>query len=791
MLYYHYNYRFFYIISLYFLRNYTKGVTFLRDYFKRIIKLFKKNVFIKTYTLILLPVLIFLFFFIFSTDSYNKNYINLLKNSYIEMLESISNDNEISLGNISIMIELLAENESFMNIVANEKVTDTASITSVTNLLTNVIGNNTLIDSIMIYNRNNSTIYTNNGIFDGRTFFYNNYAYSEYPRGYWENYSSETNSKQILYPSLVSTPSGTKKIIPIVFTEINNVSTNNIVVVNVDLSKIIIQANDSKLTQNSTFLIISNRNRYIFSENENLKPYLNSDFFTNLADDTQSGFYCDINNEKTLVLSYSDDSSILGYSYIILVPYSDIRNSMSHITYLIFGLLAVVLLIIFVMIYFSTKKIYSPFESLASLFDNKSSNKNDTTDTIQMLHTSIQETLEYNNSLSKEMSKALPLVQERILISLLNSNEHYTPQEYTDNLPIDFKYEYFCSVVIKLKPTEQFYSLYNNIEYNAIKSGIHSIIQSAFSDKFDVYIIPSETDTLYVLLNLESDKEISSIVDILEEFQKVMDYDKEYMPLKIGLGGIYEGVEGLKKSHHEAINSVSSVIGLTHVRVNSEENPPKLNSYIFTINDENQLLNYLILGHANDAIKLIDEILNENIEKNISDTAIMQLYIQLLNVIFKVMRMKKISYDKENSGDFNIITEIINQPVPVVHDTVMKYLEIIRSHTGTSSTKIDIQSIITYLEDNYNKEISLEIIADNFRTTPKYLSKLIKDKLGVNFVDYLASMRIDKSKELILKTNKSISDIYIEVGFNNRNTFIRTFKKSTGLTPSEFRKLRK
>ena len=162
------------------------------------------------------------------------------------------------------------------------------------------------------------------------------------------------------------------------------------------------------------------------------------------------------------------------------------------------------------------------------------------------------------------------------------------------------------------------------------------------------------------------------------------------------------------------------------------------------MNDENTLLNHLILGRCNEAKATIEKILTENTSKNISDTALMQLYVQILNIVFKVMRMKGITYDADNSGDVHIITEIIKQPIPDVHEIIMKYLDIIRSHTGSAATKIDIQAVISYMEENYAEDIGLESIADHFNTAPKYLSKII-----------------------------------------------RTFKKNTGLTPSEYRKSKK
>ena len=762
----------------------------MKNIFASVIKKFKDNVFFKTYALILLPVFIIILFLMISTYSYNNNYMQLLMNSYLTKLESICSENETSLQNIATMIKILSDNDNFMSIVTSGE-SALRNTHDVSDILTQVKQNNQLIDSICVYNRGENTVYSDFGTSNATNYFTYEYHYAEYSKNYWDYYDFPLAERKILAPSLVISDNTQKIIIPIVFTKIGDVSTDNLVIVNVNLSEIIRNANNSKLTDNSTFLVVNRQNRNIFNENNDFRSTLGDNFFDEIFSGNSSVFDCRVDGENSIIMSYTPpSSSILGYTYTAILPYSDINNGMAHITLIVVTVGFVVLLIVLGTAYLSTKHIYSPIENLASMFENTSSGKgaDKTANTLQRLHVSIQETLESNYSLSNEMSKALPLIQERYLINLLNSNEHYIPDKDNPDTPVDFKYDYFCSIVIKLKPTEQFYNMYNNMEYNAIKTGIHNIIQTSFSEKYDSYIIPSETDTLYVLLNLPDNSGIESIIGILEEFQHAMEFDKDYMTLKIGIGGIYSGLEGLKKSHHEAVNSVSAFIGLTHVKVQSDEDDIKAQSYTFSMNDENNLLNHLIIGRTEDAKELIDNILHDNIEKNISDTAIIQLYIQMLNIIFKVMRMKNISYDPENSGDFNIITGIINRPVPDIYETVLKYIDNIKNHMGTSNTKVDIQAVIAYMEEHFSEDIGLPDIADHFNTSSKYLSKLIKDKLGVNFLDYIAGLRISEAKIQLAETGKSISDIYAEVGFNNRNTFIRTFKKITGLTPSEFRK---
>lgn len=99
-----------------------------------------------------------------------------------------------------------------------------------------------------------------------------------------------------------------------------------------------------------------------------------------------------------------------------------------------------------------------------------------------------------------------------------------------------------------------------------------------------------------------------------------------------------------------------------------------------------------------------------------------------------------------------------------------------------------IEFVIDYLNKNYDKEISQEMIADRLNITTSYLSTYFKEKTGTNFKDYLNHLRMNKAKELLATTDSKIQDISGLVGYQNKNPFIRMFRKHTGMTPTEYRK---
>lgn len=99
-----------------------------------------------------------------------------------------------------------------------------------------------------------------------------------------------------------------------------------------------------------------------------------------------------------------------------------------------------------------------------------------------------------------------------------------------------------------------------------------------------------------------------------------------------------------------------------------------------------------------------------------------------------------------------------------------------------------IDKMLAYIEDHYGEsEFSLAQLADQFELSPTYISKLFKEYTENNFIDYLIETRIHASKQLLTDKNRKINDIAEEVGYTNTRSFLRAFKKYTGMTPSEYR----
>lgn len=120
--------------------------------------------------------------------------------------------------------------------------------------------------------------------------------------------------------------------------------------------------------------------------------------------------------------------------------------------------------------------------------------------------------------------------------------------------------------------------------------------------------------------------------------------------------------------------------------------------------------------------------------------------------------------------------------------TITKSFEKILEEKDQMDTK-PIKEAKKYILQHYKEPISLEIVSEvvGFNTT--YFSTMFKKETGINFSEYLLNLRLDKAKELLKETKKSIADICEEVGYHDVKYFTKKFTNYTSLKPNEYRKL--
>lgn len=163
--------------------------------------------------------------------------------------------------------------------------------------------------------------------------------------------------------------------------------------------------------------------------------------------------------------------------------------------------------------------------------------------------------------------------------------------------------------------------------------------------------------------------------------------------------------------------------------------------------------------------------------KNITADIYKMLLYKLTVKIGYTMNRQLLHYDNEDIGGFSIWLE----------EVFTGLLNELNERKENSDFHL-FEMAKEYIRNNYDSNITLEELAHKMGFSPSYFSQLFKIKTGKSFVQYKNEIRLNKAKEMLFQSGKSITEVAIDVGYNDLTYFIRVFKNFTGLTPNEYKR---
>lgn len=97
-----------------------------------------------------------------------------------------------------------------------------------------------------------------------------------------------------------------------------------------------------------------------------------------------------------------------------------------------------------------------------------------------------------------------------------------------------------------------------------------------------------------------------------------------------------------------------------------------------------------------------------------------------------------------------------------------------------------VQAVLDLMGESINSKLGVDELAEAVNLSPSHLRRLFKTEMGIPLNQYLKSLRLQKSKELMEHTFLTMKQIMFEVGVKDKSQFARDFKRGTGLTPTQY-----
>lgn len=119
-----------------------------------------------------------------------------------------------------------------------------------------------------------------------------------------------------------------------------------------------------------------------------------------------------------------------------------------------------------------------------------------------------------------------------------------------------------------------------------------------------------------------------------------------------------------------------------------------------------------------------------------------------------------------------------------------RIMDAIKSNLRFHST-VPLGAALRHMEEHLQNDVSRDEVAHVACLSPSHFSRVVKQTFGQSFTDLLARMRVDKARELLARTDKSLIDVCYDCGFSDPSYFTKVFRKYTGHTPGEYRRSRR
>lgn len=738
----------------------------------------------------------------------NRNYLNLFENeakfNSVKILTTAANMIDNLLYEIIQSTDLLASDEDFTEMFYSDtgmSDQDYSRTIEAQNRLVKFNNSRQFIESSFIINWSKNLVISSKSNNSIDNYFTVDLQYNKYDKDFWRSLDLTGHYYKILSLDEITYPAGAapRRVIPVVQMGMQNVRSKNLFIINIDEERFTQVLLNQRPSLNSIIYVIDgNGNKLIdTSDDKAFLPRDDPEFTRKIFEHENNTFNHKILGKEMLVIIHKSKFSMFKeFVYVACVPVNDLMSKVAYVERFALIFMIISISVAILLSYMMSRRIYSPIRFLITSFNKYNTAKNPLSlvrDEMEYLGSEINNIMSKNIDLETNISNVLPIVCEQYMLKMLNQSRFYPPDEaeaFLSQYGIKLN-KYFVVAVMQMNFTEKFLSDFTKEEKTLILSGTLKVINHAFPEHYQVYLLTMGKDRVCIVISLPESQNEQVILQSIKDFYSLFKEDAQYLQILIGIGNFHEELDGLHQSYQEALKALSSLSYVSEEKIKIYRQQEFQKQYSYSIDEENKIVNFLIGGYREELDALVRDIINRNSLRNISNESIKELYMQLFNTGLRVLEkrgleVKEIMHDKfkDISTEQNHLTE-----QELISYVLELYENIVKIGVKPSSWKVDVQEIAKYIDNHYMEDIYLEQLADKFSVSLQYISKLLKEYWGMTFQEYIARQRIEKAKIQLLDTDKTVNEIAAECGYNNHVSFIRVFKKLEGVSPTQFRRV--
>lgn len=770
---------------------------------KNIIELIKgKGICNNIYRFLLLAILLLVTLFSYITYSFlSTNSFDDVKIEKQSILNNSKDTIDLMMGEIYKDVIGMSIDYDLQSFIKNPDVRQSGSITYIVSRMNNIKNSNPFIHSIYLYMGKNNTILTSE---EG---WWNSYDFYDME---WKNFYNEKSS-DFIYTDIRKVETLDKKnetiisfIRPLTSGSADNQYANAFIV-NIYLKDIErILSNTLGKDEGYAYILDQSKGTIIKYGNISQKAGIK-----NLELDIKTIYQKDElkdNLQDGKLVTFKASSNFTKWDYIVIMPKTVLlsKTNRTKVVFVIFYSLSIILaafstFIILKGMYIPLKKFTQRIEDKIKGIDGKHLKRKDQNE-IEFINACFNEICDKNRQMEvrtrTDSSSLFKSICENIFLGDISRIHDLNENDINGFNFCGYKIliVVFDSVEVHLKDSSRQY-------WRTTVQEIEELFRQSISRNSNLITVRLNDDRIVILLE-PKDKEYGTyheeLFAVIKEIQRRMKSDRN-ISSTLAISDKNNGVKNIYRAFKQAQYTLKYRFcygsGLLFLDFNAVKDC-KNDFYGFDKQKEEIFINNLRNGSVSEAKAVFKKLCYEiKRAENLRYESVFRFVKQIINLTLFVIEEKRI---KMHSSSYDIIkdrlykvadtSENIDEAEKAVIN-ILDELDGVEKSIDSSETNDMISKIIKYIDKNFDKDISLNMVSSEVFLSPSYLSKIFKQETGYSFMQYLTKKRIQRAKEMLQNPDHKISDVAKELSCGNVQNFIRMFKIYEGMTPGHYRGL--
>ncbi|MZQ81408.1 helix-turn-helix domain-containing protein [Paenibacillus sp. 5J-6] len=565
---------------------------------------------------------------------------------------------------------------------------------------------------------------------------------------------------------------------------------------------------DSKLLANlppseaTSVAVLDKENRLVASSGlEQTPDFLTYDKFTG-----ENGlFYGDVAKEKVAV-SYTT-SARTGWKYMSMIPAERFDDKMKYMKSLVYASIILSLLLGGLVTFLFLRKNYNPIHLLIRSFSMKAGiSFAEGTNEYGFLQDALNNTFAEKEQVDRRLHQHRDAIRSHFLQGVLKGN-------LEQDIPV---HESLSAHDIRLDSPHFAVLLFHIDHFGKFQEDVAIDPQKV---KLMQFILMNVVEEVIGLQNRGFTTEIDDVQACIfnfgvqepdmDELQRVAEsvklflLDHFHVHLTVSISAIHEDLFSIAEAYQEALSAMAyrlvkgSGAIIRYDELPSSEAVRQAGNYYYPLHVEQQLINFVKIGDYEKSSSIIEHIIETNGSNSVLSVPLGKcLMFDLASTMLKTMNEIGSQGNKKSFMEqFNPVERLsecetmkeMKREILSILEQVCQSIQADRKQEYSPLGEL----VSAYVKANYAEEnLNISMIGEKFGITPSYLSKQFKAQTGDALLDFISRTRLEEAKKLLTEQPLSIMEIARKVGYNDINTFNRTFKKFEGITPGKYKELK-